>query len=94
MAPYRSYIDVSKFKSPKELAHFLKILDSDDAKFNSYFWWRNFYKRRFAHHQQICDLCEKLNTDTSTSIYPDMRHWWVDQAKCASKPFLSQDDMI
>ena len=42
----------------------------------------------------MCDLCEKLHTDKSPSTYPDMREWWVDQAKCSTKTILSQDDMI
>lgn len=95
IAPYRSYIDASKFPSPKELAHFLKIVDSDDSRYNSYFWWRTFYKRKFAHHQQLCDLCGRLNTDKTPSTYPDMRQWWVDKAECSSKPrYISQEDMI
>ena len=94
IAPYHSYVDASEFDSPKALAHHLKLLDADDAKFNSYFWWRKFYRRKFNHHQSLCDVCERLNTDKSTSIYPDMRDWWVNQAKCSSKTVISQDDMI
>ena len=71
-----------------------QLLDADDAKYNSYFWWRKFYRRRFNHHQSMCDLCEKLHTDKTPNIYPDMREWWVDQAKCSTKTILSQDDMI
>ena len=63
MAPPHSFINAVDFKSPKALAHHLKILDADDAKFNEYFWWKDFYRRRFHHHQTICDVCEKLNTD-------------------------------
>ena len=56
--------------SPKSLAHYLKLLDADDAKFNEYFWWRDFYARRFRHHQAMCDVCEKLHSpDKETKIY-------------------------
>ena len=64
MAPPHSFINAADFKSPKALAHHLKILDADDAKFNEYFWWKDFYRRKFHHHQTLCDVCEKLNTDT------------------------------
>ncbi len=80
--------------SPKALAHYLKLLDADDAKFNEYFWWRDFYARKFRHHQAICDVCEKLNKDRSTKTYPNMADWWVNQAQCSSKNIVSQDDMI
>ncbi len=31
-APPHSYIDSSDFSGPKQLAHFLKLLDADDAR--------------------------------------------------------------
>ncbi len=31
-APPHSYIDSADFKGPKQLAHFLKLLDADDAR--------------------------------------------------------------
>ena len=51
IAPPHSYIDASEFESPAALARYLKLLDSDDARFNEYFWWRDFYERSFKHHQ-------------------------------------------
>ena len=52
IAPPHSYIDASEFESPAALARYLKLLDSDDARFNEYFWWRDFYERSFKHHQE------------------------------------------
>ena len=80
--------------SPKALAHYLKLLDADDVKFNEYFWWRSFYARRFRHHQAICEVCQKLHTDKEHKIYDNMQDWWVNQAKCSSNHIISQDDMI
>ena len=51
IAPPHSYIDASEFESPSALARYLKLLDSDDARFNEYFWWRDFYERTFKHRQ-------------------------------------------
>ena len=82
------------FCSPKALAHYLKLLDADDVKFNEYFWWRSFYARRFRHHQAICEVCQKLHTDKEHKIYDNMHDWWVNQAKCSSNHIISQDDMI
>eukprot|EP00093_Oithona_nana_P007513 07513.XXX_139120_130865_1 [CDS] Oithona nana genome sequencing. len=94
IAPPHSFIDAADFPNPKALAHYLKLLDADDAKFNEYFWWRDFYARRFRHHQSLCDVCERLHTDKSTKIYDNMQDWWVTQAQCSSNHIISQDDMI
>ncbi len=53
IAPPHSYIDAAQFESPKALARYLKLLDSDDARFNEYFWWRDYYTRTFQHHQVV-----------------------------------------
>lgn len=83
IAPPHSYIDVKDFSSVEKLADYLKTLDRDDAKYNEYFWWRDFYQRSFRHHQVLCDVCQKLNEDDH-SIYDDMYRWWVHQAECKS----------
>ena len=36
-APYKSYIHVDQFSSPRDLAQFLLELDKDDQKYNQYF---------------------------------------------------------
>jgi len=94
IAPPHSFINAADFPNPKALAHYLKRLDADDAKFNEYFWWRNFYARKFRHHQAICDLCQRLHTDKEHKTYDNMQDWWVNQAKCSSNYIISQDDMI
>lgn len=94
IAPPHSFINAADFPNPKALAHYLKLLDADDAKFNEYFWWRNFYARKFRHHQAICDLCQRLHTDKEHKTYDNMQDWWVNQAKCSSNYIISQDDMI
>ncbi len=39
-APYKSYIHVDDFESPKELAEYLHKLDQDDNLYNEYFKWK------------------------------------------------------
>ena len=38
--PYKSYIHVDDYDSPKELAAYLHELDQDDNKYNEYFKWK------------------------------------------------------
>ena len=39
-APYKSYIHVDDFEGPKELAEFLKQVESNDEGYNEYFRWK------------------------------------------------------
>ena len=39
-APFKSYIHVDDFESPKELAEYLHKLDEDDDLYNEYFKWK------------------------------------------------------
>lgn len=39
-APFNSYIHVDEFGSPAELAEYLKLLDTNDELYNSYFKWK------------------------------------------------------
>ena len=39
-APYKSYIHVDDFEGPKELAEFLKQVESNDEVYNEYFRWK------------------------------------------------------
>ena len=94
IAPPHSYIDASDFPDPKSLAHYLKLVDSDDAKFNEYFWWKDFYKRSFHHHQALCDVCEKLHTSHQPKVYDNMKEWWVDKAECSSTNQVNHRDVI
>jgi hypothetical protein len=36
-APYKSFLHVDQFESPKQLAEYLHLLDKDDDKYNEYF---------------------------------------------------------
>ena len=40
VAPYKSFIHVADFDSPKELAKHLHHLDQSDKEYNSYFRWK------------------------------------------------------
>lgn len=84
-APLRSYIHTDHFKSPKELAEYLHILDKNDDLYNSYFkwkgtgellgWWAIFW----------CRVCAMLHDDYAMSIthwYKDINDWWRGPGVC------------
>ena len=59
LLPPKSYIDVSDFKSAKDLANYLLYLDTNTDEYLKYFEWK---KSWFVDHRPpICALCEALN---------------------------------
>eukprot|EP00794_Sanderia_malayensis_P000069 gene69-666_t len=59
-----SYIDVSDFKSIKDLADYLLYLDKNDTAYNEYFAWKSSYvplslDGRFIDY---CTICESINS--------------------------------
>ena len=73
VAPYRSYIHVEEFESPKELAAYLNRLDTDDDFYNSYFQWKG--TGEFINTQFFCRLCAMLHDDFPNKFYPDFNDW-------------------
>ncbi len=84
--PPHSAISVLDFESPKHLVKFLEKLSEDDAKYASFFWWRDYYELRNRMEdraQAYCDLCKRLNNpDEPAKIYQNMHKWWVEDSKC------------
>ncbi|CAG7827742.1 unnamed protein product [Allacma fusca] len=77
-APPNSVIDASQF-TPKQLADYLQLLDSDDELYNEYFKWkRDFYVEANDGIPLICDLCDKLNQpqwETEEKVYTHFDTW-------------------
>ena len=82
-APPHSYIHVADFKSPKELAEYLKLLDKNDALYLKYFEWKKDYDAVRGPLDGWCDLCEKLNDPQDPpKSYESMAKWWYDDVPC------------
>jgi hypothetical protein len=62
-APPLSYIDVSDFKSPIDLANYLKLLDQNDGLYLKYFDWKKNY-------EVVTDPSQR------TKVYRDISDWW------------------
>ncbi|XP_057371281.1 alpha-(1,3)-fucosyltransferase C-like [Daphnia carinata] len=85
MAPPHSYINAQDFETARQLADYLKTLDSDNELYNQYFWWKPHYRIR-NHIQDLklsmCGLCTRLHYDKALRIYDDMEKWWVRESHC------------
>ena len=80
--PKKSYIDVADFESPKELAEYLKILDTNDTLYNEYFQWQYHYKSVQLGSFR-CYLCAYLHLNKSAKkILPDFGKWFSPSERC------------
>ena len=82
-APYRSYIHVDEFESPRELAQYLHRLDNDDELYNSYFKWKG--TGEFINTYFWCRVCAMLHDEQrSIKHYKDVNEWWRGDGVCAA----------
>lgn len=84
-APYRSYIHVEDFETPKQLADYLHILDKNDNLYNSYFKWRGTGEFIDSWKYMWCRICAVLHDDYSISSrqwYPDVNTYWRGPGSC------------
>lgn len=90
IAPQKSYINSRDFPTVEALAKYLLYLNSNDTAYNEYFWWKSSYEVLAVSSSKSlswCHLCEKLHTDNTAKSYPDIRDWYIKQAKCQSKKY-------
>lgn len=84
-APYRSYIHVDHFKSPEELANYLKVLDANDKLYNRYFEWMG--TGEFIDTKFFCRVCALLHDEYyfksgMQSRFHDLKGWWNGPGIC------------
>ncbi|XP_031834464.1 glycoprotein 3-alpha-L-fucosyltransferase A isoform X1 [Nomia melanderi] len=88
-APYRSYIHVDEFESPKELADYLHRLDRDDELYNSYFRWKG--TGEFINTYFWCRVCAMLHDDRPPKSYKDVNQWWRGGDICTTSSWREHD---
>ncbi|KAG5325419.1 FUCTA fucosyltransferase, partial [Acromyrmex heyeri] len=88
-SPYRSYIHVDEFESPKELAEYLHRLDRDDDLYNSYFRWKG--TGEFINTYFWCRVCAMLHDDRPPKYYKDVNEWWRGDGVCTTSSWREHD---
>ncbi|XP_055373371.1 glycoprotein 3-alpha-L-fucosyltransferase A [Condylostylus longicornis] len=97
-APYKSYIHIDEFASPKELADYLHILDKNDNLYNSYFKWKG--TGEFINTYFWCRVCAALHDEDSLKKprwYHDVNEWWRGPGVCTTgswRSFKARKDVI
>ena len=85
VAPPHSFIHVDDFISPTQLAAHMKMLDSDDLRYNSYFRWKLDYEIIMRPKRiMFCHLCELLySRSEEVGWYQDFGKWWNGKGVCS-----------
>ena len=84
-APPDSYINAADFVSPKALAEYLYVLDTNPALYSKYFDWKKDWEIIRNPTNGWCDLCEKLNDpEQPPKSYEDIGNWYYDKVPCIS----------
>ncbi|XP_019628689.1 PREDICTED: glycoprotein 3-alpha-L-fucosyltransferase A-like [Branchiostoma belcheri] len=77
LTPPNSFIHVDDFESPKALAGYLKLLDTDTEMYNQYFKWKTNPPQNIPLDNGVwCNLCRKL-----IRICPDTRKMYTNLEK-------------
>ncbi|CAL1281013.1 unnamed protein product [Larinioides sclopetarius] len=84
--PHHSFIDVADFQNPKSLAKYLLETAQDEAKYLSYFKWKETHEVSYVPYLWLCDLCEMVHKNDVTTLKPheDVISWWFKEANCGS----------
>ena len=83
--PEHSYIDMRQYESPARLAEYLHKLMKNDEVYLSYFQWRTKYRINERPMDGWCQLCQKLNQESSAKSYEDIVDWWSSRT-CRTTP--------
>jgi glycoprotein 3-alpha-L-fucosyltransferase len=82
VAPPHSYIHVDDFRSPRDLADYLRVLDANDTLYNEYFRWKSDWVVT-SDTNYWCRICGLLHSATDPDFrlsyvhwYPDYGTWW------------------
>ncbi|XP_075261462.1 glycoprotein 3-alpha-L-fucosyltransferase A-like [Convolutriloba macropyga] len=89
-----SFIHVSEFENPTQLAEYLEGLLRDEKKMKKYQEWREVYRYERTGYKASCELCRKLEklklaqiagAPPEPSIIPNMAEKYMSLQNCASK---------
>jgi len=87
VAPPGCCINASDFKGAKELAEYIRIVDSNTTLYSSYFKWHSRYRvQQESRAMAFCRTCQKLYTDSETKVYYNLYRWYGIKENCVPYP--------
>lgn len=87
VAPPGCCINASDFKGAKELAEYIRMVDSNSALYSSYFKWHSRYRvQQESRAMAFCRTCQKLYTDSERKVYYNLYRWYGIKENCVPYP--------
>ena len=81
--PPHSFIDVRDFDSPKALAMYLKMLNTNDTKYNMYFAWKDTHTCTTSPAvDPACKLCRYVQRERHRKKMADVVQFWGRKTNC------------
>ncbi|KAM4723440.1 4-galactosyl-N-acetylglucosaminide 3-alpha-L-fucosyltransferase 9-like [Anableps anableps] len=73
-----AFIHVDDFKSPKELADYLLLLDKNEELYLGYFKWRRHFKAKRSHFwaEHTCQACAYLRQHKEYRAFNNLNKWY------------------
>lgn len=95
LAPPNSVIDVTDFKTVKQLASFLKRLDNNTEEYLKYFEWKKDYTIDRTLNVPLCTLCAKLHQQPiGHKVYKNIGKWWAGDNKNKCKNYYNLPSIL
>ena len=80
VAPPDSFIHISDFAGPQQLAEYLHYLMTNRTAYSRYHDWRQRY--RIVGGDTWCNLCRYLHEPHPAQYYDNIGSWWTDGGAC------------
>ena len=75
--PIKSVINTSDFFTVRDLAEFIKHLDSNMDEYLKYFSWKTSYSIEEPQAMPLCEICEKVHSPEKWhKVYKNVADWW------------------
>ncbi len=87
IVPPNSVISAMDFPEPRRLAEHLRSIMADEARYLSFFWWKDHYTvNTDVKSDAFCRLCQMLHDPKQpVQVRTDLEQWWRYGAHCKRK---------
>ena len=89
VAPPGSYIHVLDYPSPRKLADYINLLDTNDTLYKNYFQWKENYRITGGNMRPFCQICQFLHSNRlkKKMVIERFDDWFFNQSECRGDVF-------
>ncbi|XP_036433798.1 4-galactosyl-N-acetylglucosaminide 3-alpha-L-fucosyltransferase 9-like [Colossoma macropomum] len=75
--PKDAFIHVDDFRTPKDLAEYLKVIDQNEEMYKGYFAWRKHFVAKVGHPEEhACRTCEYIRVNRNYRVSKNINKWY------------------